>query len=176
VVVLPDRRDRRRGRSAETGVASIHFEWGTFHCHNGQVSAFDTPRVTFRVGTTYHRGARVGGQSAYGRGTTAEDVAAGTTTLGFHEGQHGQDVLDFIRAHPPPVFQGTVGMSCSDFPQAQQQYEAEVSAYGDRANDASEAATDCVGTTIDQFNEGERTRAQRAHPRHRIPPVTLVCP
>jgi hypothetical protein len=59
----------------------------------------------------YGRGLRADVPSAYGRGTTPEDVGAGTTTLGFHEGSHARDYLRFLGEHPFPQFTGAVGMS-----------------------------------------------------------------
>ena len=100
--------------------------------------------------------------SAYGRGTTPEDVAAGTTTLGFHEGSHARDYLRFVREHPYPQFTGTVGMSVGDFNAATADYVREVGQYAADLTAASLHGTDCVGTTIDQDNahRGVRARVQ----------------
>ena len=91
----------------------------------------------------------------YGRGTTPEDVAAGTTTLGFHEGSHARDFLRYLREHPFPQFAGSVDMSTQDFNAAIADYEREVDQYVADLVAASLHGTDCVGTTIDQHNAAQ---------------------
>ena len=98
----------------------------------------------------------------HGRGTTPEDIAAGTTTLGFHEGSHVRDYLRFLREHPYPQFTGAVGMSTRDFTAAMAGYDRKVGQYAADLTAESLRGTDCVGTTIDQHNarRGVRVRIQ----------------
>lgn len=47
--------------------------------------------------------------SAYGRGTTAQDIKWGGKTLRFHEGSHGKGFIDYIKSHTfPSLAIGTV--------------------------------------------------------------------
>jgi hypothetical protein len=120
---------------------------------NGNVSSFTGPGApTLRIVTTYGRGATPAGISGYGRGTTTEDVAAGDTSLGFHEGRHGLDFMRYITEHPFPVFTGTVGMAQADFDQAMTDYVAARTQYATDLGRDSVLSTDCVGATIDASN------------------------
>jgi hypothetical protein len=84
--------------------------------------------------------------SGYGRGTTAADVAAGNTSLHFHESRHGADFLDFIAAHPFPTYAGRVGMTAAAFKAAGRSYLSAVAVWMRQMGQASLCATDCVGT------------------------------
>lgn len=163
VIFLPD--GLTQGTSAET---TIHFTFdsapeyriGFRASGNGRVMSFTGPgQPQARIQTLYPRGVRAGGRSAYGRGTASEDVAAGETTLGFHEGQHGRDILRFIRSHPFPRFTGRAGMTVRDFEAAMADYEREVGQYKVDLLAESVRRTHCVGTTIDQYNVRQGIRA-----------------
>ena len=104
------------------------------------------------IQTTYGPGVSASSPSAYGRGTTAEDVSASDTSLGFHEGRHGLDYLAFLAANPFPVFTGTVGMAEADFTDAMNDYRDARLDYQRRIAEHSLEHTDCVGTTIDDHN------------------------
>jgi hypothetical protein len=160
VVVLPD--GRRRARGAETTINFSPFRISS-RTRAGRVVSFTGPgQPVATIQTVYGRGLGPDVQSAYGRGTTREDVAAGTTTLGFHEGSHGRDYLRFLREHPYPQFTGAIGMSTHDFNAAMADYRRQVSRYATELSAASLHGTDCVGTTIDQDNaaRGVRVRVQ----------------
>jgi len=101
-----------------------------------------------------------GGSSGYGRGTTREDQAGGkvdprSTTLRFHEGQHGLDFQAFIAANALPAFTGATGQTEQQFRDAVEAYKRAIKAYVDRATKASSRVTHCVGTTIDQYNQAQ---------------------
>ncbi|PZF73382.1 eCIS core domain-containing protein [Taibaiella soli] len=84
--------------------------------------------------------------SAYGKGTTKEDVEEKTTTLRAHEGQHGTDFIDYIRNNKPPadLSRGLVNVLTHDDLDAIIQYTNEISK-------ASCELTDQIGTTQDEF-------------------------
>jgi hypothetical protein len=103
-----------------------------------------TPRITIR--TTYGPDAKAADPSAYGRGTTAEDKKAGNTSLGFHEGQHGLNFLEYLRANRLPKFMGAVGMTVADYEAAKSAYERDTQSYSTKMGEQSKAQTDCVGT------------------------------
>ncbi|HST49987.1 DUF4157 domain-containing protein [Jatrophihabitans sp.] len=162
VIVLPDRRNN--AVRAKTTIRFSPYRI-SFRTRGGQVTSFTGPgQPVATIRTTYGRGLRPDVPSAYGRGTTAEDVAAGTTTLGFHEGSHARDFLRFFRERPYPQFTGTVGMPVREFRQAMADYAREVGQYAADLNAASLHGTDCVGTTIDQHDaqRGVRVRVQCA--------------
>jgi hypothetical protein len=160
VIVRPDRRNN--ARRAETTIQFSPFRISA-RARGGRVTSFTGPgQPVATIQTVYGRRLRPDVPSAYGRGTTPEDVAAGTTTLGFHEGSHARDYLRFLREHPYPQFTGTVGMSVRDFNAAMADYAREVGQYAADLTAASLHGTDCVGTTIDQDNaqRGVRARVQ----------------
>jgi hypothetical protein len=37
------------------------------------------------------------------------------TSLGFHEGHHGLDFVEFLESNPPPTFTGAVGQTNAQF-------------------------------------------------------------
>lgn len=154
VIFQPDRRSRARNMRNR---AKTDFNFNrhniNFRSRNGVVSSFTgpgTPRVHIR--TTYGRGVTSTSTSGYGRGTTQADIRTGSTSVGFHEGRHGLDYLTFFQQNPFPQFTGRVGMSETDFRAAMQTYRTAKEQYIQNLRQFSERRTDCVGTTIDQYN------------------------
>jgi len=84
--------------------------------------------------------------SAYGRGTTVDDIAAGNTSLGFHEGRHGQDYQDYIAQNPLPQITLAVPASIRDYNAAVKQFNREMRAYSASMGVYSHTNTDMVGT------------------------------
>ncbi len=110
------------------------------------IVSFTAPRIQGTVRTTFGPGYDPSGRSGYGRGTTQADIAAGTTTLRFHESQHSASWFQFIRENQPPVFRGAVGMSEKDFRAAEEQFAQDLGQYRQRAVEYSVRMTDCPGT------------------------------
>jgi hypothetical protein len=122
---------------------------------NGLVTSFTVHSAAFRLSirTTYGPGVNASSTSGYGRGTTALDQSSGSTSLGFHEGEHGRDFITFLRNNAYPQFRGTNGQTEAVFVARINQFETALQDYINRMNRASELATDCSGTTtIDDFN------------------------
>jgi hypothetical protein len=147
VTVTPDTTSRARHlrNRAETRVL---LNWRTpNYRQRGEVieSVDPVPRPTVTVGTTYGRGVTSQTPSAYGRGTTREDIAAEHTSLGFHEGSHGTNFLDYLNSHPLPQFSGRSGMSVQDYQQAVSDYNTEMQQYQQDMEAESRRSTDCVG-------------------------------
>jgi hypothetical protein len=144
-----------------------------FDLKNGLVTKFKGPgatqkKITVEVQSAYEVGRREDprdpGTSAYGRGTTAADIAAGTTSLQFHEAQHGLDYMEWIRTRPFPDWTGREGMTAAQANDAIKQYLAARNKWSKDMDAFSTQRTDCVGTpTIDEFMSG------------RDPNWTLVC-
>lgn len=80
--------------------------------------------------------------SAYGRGTTPDDIAAGTVTLGFHESCHRQDMLAYLRANSLPAHTGTPKMSVAQANAAVAKYTLDCKAYFAKGRAGSVAVTD----------------------------------
>jgi hypothetical protein len=119
----------------------------------GHITSFTGPGIPqATIRTTYGPGVTRPSPSGYGRGTTATDVAAGETSLGFHEGRHGLDFVEFLSQDPFPRFLGRVGMTTAQFQSAIIAYESAITRYRERMNRFSELRTDCVGRTIDESN------------------------
>lgn len=150
VVVLPDLGGRNRNST------SLHFRYPYIPPwpNDGKVitGRRPMPEPSLRIRTTYARGADPGGPSGYGRGTTQADVAAGDTTLRFHESRHGADALRFVREHPLPRFTGGVGMTVAAWQRAAAAYQRELARYGDELIADTTRRTDCAGKTIDTYN------------------------
>lgn len=168
VVILPDIFDPRPGTRALTGL-NIR---GTVPAYQPGAPTAQPPTAEFVIQTTYPAGVRPGGRSAYGRGTTAEDVAGGritpaSTSLGFHEGSHGLGYIEYFRRHAPPAFTGHAGMTATEWDAAADQWQAAMTAYGAQAGQFGTRQGDCAGVTIDVFNRAHPTPGQR---------VILQCP
>jgi hypothetical protein len=143
--------DRRLRNEAET---RFEFDWGeieySWESQGGRkiVTSFTGPPPPIaRIYTRYGPGVTAASPSGYGRGTTPEDIAGGrvtprSTSLGFHEGSHGLDFVDFMENNPPPQFTGTVGMSIADFKAAIAQWKKDNRAYKREIEEFSTRRTD----------------------------------
>jgi RHS repeat-associated protein len=141
----PDGTGRVHGRAAaETNVnARVKFqaEWDSSG-HLVDASA----DVDFDIKTTYRKGVDPSAPSAYGRGTTGEDVAAGDTSLGFHEHNHAVDYRAYIESHDLPEFNADEGMTRGQYRAAQNQFRSDLNSYVRDMQSYSRQVTDCVGT------------------------------
>jgi hypothetical protein len=118
-----------------------------------------------RIQTVYGTGASPAGFSAYGRGTTPQDVFAGNVTLGFHESCHQQDYLDYLRTAPFPGLHAKIGMTIQDFQAAYRRFEAAVEAYFKRMHDISYRCTDEAGYKKTTYKaQGRRPKPLGAMP------------
>jgi hypothetical protein len=162
VAIAPDSTDPGLGDRAETRI-DINwrlpgYQWQGQGAQK-RVTSFNPPAAP-TVGIRTFFGSRVtaASPSGYGRGTTPEDIAGGritprSTSLGFHEGSHGLAFVQFLEANPAPRFTGAVGMTEAQFLAARDQWQADLRDYSRRIQRFSELAVDCVGTTIDQFEQ-----------------------
>lgn len=154
VTVLPDlaSADPAMANRARTALASSWSGLAYTTDAQGVVTSFTPAALRVTIQTTYGPGVTAASPSGYGRGTTAADVAAGDTSLGFHESRHGDDFLQAMHRTPPPAFAGSAGQSEADFLAARAAFGAAATQYFATIEQDSHRATDCVGTTIDQFN------------------------
>jgi hypothetical protein len=148
VVVLPDEQDSdpsMQGRAQTHG--NLTWPLPGWEEQDGKVTAIETmvsPVLTIK--TEYGPGVTAASPSAYGRGTTKEDVKTGRTSLGFHEGNHGLDFMRYVQNHPLPRLMARKGMRVEDFQKARDDYNTKMQAYQSALEAYSKKLTDCVGT------------------------------
>jgi hypothetical protein len=157
VTILPDGSDPKLGSEGNT--TTIVTSKVDFTSTGGKVDGgFTVNKPTATIQTFYGPQATSSGTSVYVRGTTAEDVAGGkvtpkSTSLGFHEGMHGVDFMQYVEANDPPKFGGAKDMAEATFRQKITAYQVALKAYGEKATAFSSKRTHCVGTTIDQYKQ-----------------------
>lgn len=166
IVVLPDLITDSISKGAITTckLTPYGINWETT---NDSVKSFTGPgKPKATIQTAFNKSSAATATSAYGRGTTADDVKAGRTSVGFHEGCHGSDYLEFLGTNPYPTFPGKVDMAVSDFKVDVAKYKSAVKDYFSKLDDFTAQRTDCVGTTIDKFNttEGSKTSICKESP------------
>ncbi|MCB1761070.1 MAG: DUF4157 domain-containing protein [Gammaproteobacteria bacterium] len=155
---LPDTVDSALAGGAET---RINFTLGRidYESSGGRITSFTGPPTPLAsIQTARASGVSLSGSSGYGRGTTTEDAAGARVTgasgsLSFHEASHGLDFQEYMRGHAPPAFDGRVGMRVAEFNARITAWRSDWSDYNRDINRFSTLQTDCVGTTIDQYNQ-----------------------
>jgi hypothetical protein len=111
---------------------------------NGMVSKV-TAKYKIYICTFYAKGVDPAAASAYGRGTTKEDIKAGATTLRHHEGAHGQDFQDYVQKTPPPDLPIKLPATPAELDAAVAAWNEKVSIYSAAVEAYSEQHTDEVG-------------------------------
>ena len=129
VTIVPDTFNQRtQGGVANTGIEGFTPQ---FSRRNGKITA----SFTIRIFTKFPRGTTPADPVLFGRGTTPDDTKAKNVSVGFHEGQHGARILDFIATHPlPQVKDNNV-----------QQFNNDLANYMDELENFHVQQTDCVG-------------------------------
>ena len=175
VTILPDQPRPSLGDRAQTDISfslgQVNYQT-TIQGGVSKISSFTPGSLSFKIQTFFGSAVTSVSSSGYGRGTTREDQAGGkitprSTSVGFHEGSHGLDFVEFLENNVPPSFTGTVGMTETAFNNAIKAWETAVNAYKKRAENFSLRRTDCVVTTIDQFEQAKAAPGAK---------ITLVCP
>ena len=120
------------------------FKWTTpgFRFSGNRVTAVIPAQLSLGIQTHYDKGVSPASPSAYGRGTTPDDIKNGNTSLQFHESCHGAAFQEFLQQNPPPQFQGRVGMTIEQFKQARSDYADRLAEYGEKLNKYSEQQVD----------------------------------
>lgn len=168
VTLLPDATSTARSMrgKATTGIRFNQASITWRRNRQGIVTRINGPAAPeATIQTTYGPGTSAAVPSGYGRGTTAEDRAAGQTTLGFHEGRHGVDFLRYMAANPFPVFAGAPGMTEAEVRTAATAYLEARRVYAQTIQRLSVEATDCVGDTSRVSNE-VRVICDQSHAGH----------
>lgn len=140
--ILPDAPDPKLGDRDETQMAlrweRPQFSWAKKRGVRVVTAMKPVQSPSATIQTFFGPQVTAASPSGYGRGTTPEDVAGAAVdprsgTLGFHEGQHGLDYVEFLQAHPPPVFGGRLGMTGQQFRAAGRQWSAAMKEYEKQA-------------------------------------------
>lgn len=161
LTILPDATssDAAMANAAKTEINVPPLPAGTnfvdWVSNGGKVSSFTFNQDVFAISiqTTYGPGASAGVPSGYGRGTTAGDKAGPpTSTLGFHEGEHGRDFVTYLQSNAYPVFGGKTGQTDDVFRGHVVTFKNAVGAYILTMSRLSELRTDCAGKSIDTSN------------------------
>jgi hypothetical protein len=159
IVALPDKKSSKpiivngKKRDAMTHV-SLHWDLPGAKYQGGKVIAVDpVPAPTLTIRTTYGPKAGPETKSSYGKGTTPEDIKAGKTSLGYHEGSHGEYAIQYTKDHPLPAFKGMVGMSVGEYKEALAEYDQEMETYRQALDEYHKIMTDCVGQKGEGCND-----------------------
>lgn len=160
LTILPDTTstDPAMQNGAETKIDFAPLPAGTnavnWVSHNGRVSSFTFNQDLFAmtIQTTFGPGVSAASSSGYGRGTTPDDKQSGQTSLGFHEGEHGRDFINYLKNKKYPVFAGKIGQTTAVFRAHVVTFQAAVSTYVRTMTRLSELRTDCAGKSKDTFN------------------------
>lgn len=102
------------------------------------------------IQTTYAANAKPEGPSAYGRGTTAEDKKEGNTSLKYHEGNHGQDYMNYVTDNPFPELVINEPLTQAEYDQAYKDWEASVQEFINGMEQYSKERTDETGHPLSQ--------------------------
>ena len=130
VKVKPDRKDANKGEDTKREIDSdgaVTSGGVSARCtpktdKDGKVTSVTIDKKELHVQTTYGSKADPAADSAYGRGHIQTDKAAGNSSLRFHEGNHGQDYIDYVKTHPFPTIE-------IDKPITKQEYEKRMSEF-----------------------------------------------
>lgn len=120
----------------------------TWISKGGRIASFQYKHEVW-IQTNYRPDTSPDAPSAYGRGTTAEDIKTVRTSLGFHEGSHVLDILQYLREHPVPRFTGKVGMPLADFERLANKHKSLINQYKTEIEKYLIEKGDCVGTKAD---------------------------
>jgi hypothetical protein len=132
VKVKPDGKDANKGEDKKLDVRSdgavthgdIHAQV-SYKTVNGKVTSVSIKKE-LDVKTTYGSKADPAANSADGRGHIKTDQDAGNSSLRFHEGNHGQDYIDYVKTHPYPTIE-------IDKPITKQEFDTRVSEWKNQA-------------------------------------------
>jgi hypothetical protein len=122
------------------GDIKVNTRWTT---QNGKVTSV-TVNKELHVQTTYGSKADPAGGSAYGRGSLKADKDAGNGSLRFHEGNHGQDFIEYAKTHPFPTLKIDKPISQQEFDKKKAEFDKQVEQYQKDMEAQSKAHTDDV--------------------------------
>ncbi|MBD2066459.1 DUF4157 domain-containing protein [Leptolyngbya sp. FACHB-671] len=147
VTIKPDKKSKNKKMKGAHTTFNLTWKAPTPKNQQGKVvSISSAPLVNMTIQTTYGPQADPYEQSAYGKGTTEQDIADGNTTLKYHEGSHGTDYMEYLRQNPLPSFTGQEDMTIKEYMDAVKQFNQNMRDYNTQIQEYSKQQTDCVGT------------------------------
>lgn len=99
---------------------------------------------TLIIQTIYGAEATSKGDSGYGRGHIKSDREKGNKSLGFHEGNHGLDFMDYIKTHPFPEIVIKKPVTDAEFATLKAEWDVKYKAYVEDMLATSKRLTDDV--------------------------------
>ena len=148
-------KDKTMKNRAKTSFKIHEYKFPSYSYKKGKVTKISgpLPKIKMTIHTVYGPGVTAKSQSGYGKGTTKGDKKAGKTTLGYHEGSHGTDYLQYLKDNPTPQFEGKVGMTVKEYKNAMKAYNKQIKDYRNKMEGYSKKRTDCVGIEADFCSE-----------------------
>jgi hypothetical protein len=143
VKVMPDRKAHNGEKVDPEGAVTNFNIRGNVHpkIENGKVTGV-TIKNELDIQTVYSPKADPAAESAYGRGATKSDKDAGNTSLRFHEGNHGQDYIDYAKTHPYPTIEIDQPITVQEYNKRLSEFNKQTKQYADDMAAYSEEHTD----------------------------------
>src|SRR5262249_14680619 len=149
VKVEPDRKankgeDKKLDVESDGAVTSHKISRSvSYETANGKVTSV-TVKKELHVQTTYGSKADPAAESAYGRGHIKTDKDAGNSSLRFHEGNHGQDYIDYVKTHPYPTIEIDKPITMQEFNKRVSEWKNQTKQYDEDMGAYSKEHTDDV--------------------------------
>jgi hypothetical protein len=146
VVVKPDRKAKKADKIAPDRAETRGYISVSFHPKYNKKKQMESVTISKKltIQTVYGKKVTSSSSSAYGRGAIKSDIDAGHGTLGFHEGNHGIDFMDYVKSHPFPEIVIDTPISKKEFNALKKEWKTEFQAYVDDMNATTKAKTDDV--------------------------------
>jgi hypothetical protein len=143
VKVMPDRKAHNGEKVDPEGAVTNFNIHGSAHpkIENGKVTGV-TIKNELDIQTVYNPKADPAAESAYGRGATKSDKDAGNTSLRFHEGNHGQDYINYAKTHPYPTIEVDQPITVQEYNKRVAEFNKQTKQYADDMAAYSEEHTD----------------------------------
>ncbi len=158
ITIMPDKFSEEKGGEENQGMTQANVDINYFI--DSDAKKLRTPiktfrkRIALRIQTSYYEGQTGTKDSAYGRGATNDDISHGNRSLRFHEGQHGQDYIEFLTTMLPRFTYNPIGKTEEQLLLQLGNYRNEIVK---AMKDFSVKRTDCAGgaekKTIDDIKK-----------------------
>ena len=175
IIVLPDVYNSASvSTGAETRIKSVPdnpnwyrypgFTWDGHGKINSMTFTPSKPDIVYSVQTFYSSGVNPRSTSGYGVGTRSTDTTSEEKTLGHHEGTHGEEFINSIKAGTAgtkwPAYTGKIGDNRQPFETAHDAWRVNIKKFQDmikKAVDDNAQKVDCVGKTIEKYHQEKGT-------------------
>ncbi len=131
IKIMPDKKAKKGDKNVKPGGALTNGNITagyTFQKSNGKiVSVAITKELVIQ--TTYGVNASSEMDSAYGRGSIKKDKDEGHPSLGFHEGNHGKDFIEYVKTNPYPEIQIKEPVTEKEFQELVKEWQAQCRQY-----------------------------------------------